>query len=85
MTNEDVVRRVAGNVEALRRQRGWSGAELARRASLSARTVANVEAGANATLATLVAIADALELPLQEVLFGEPAGSRPARPAAGSP
>jgi transcriptional regulator with XRE-family HTH domain len=69
MTNDAVARHVADNITHLRRQRGWSGAELARRAGVDAGTVANVEAGGNATLATLTAIADAFELPLRLVLF----------------
>jgi transcriptional regulator with XRE-family HTH domain len=69
MGNEDVARHVAANVTRLRQRRGWSGAELARRARVDAGTVANVEAGGNATLATLAAIADAFELPLRLVLF----------------
>jgi transcriptional regulator with XRE-family HTH domain len=69
MGNDAVAREVAANIARLRRQRGWSGAELARRAGVDAGTVANVEAGGNATLATLTAIADAFELPLRLVLF----------------
>jgi transcriptional regulator with XRE-family HTH domain len=69
MGNEDVARHVAANVTRLRRRRGWSGAELARRARVDAGTIANVEAGGNATLATLAAIADAFDLPLRLVLF----------------
>jgi transcriptional regulator with XRE-family HTH domain len=69
MWNDAVARAVAANIARLRRQRGWSGAELARRAGVDAGTVANVEAGGNATLATLTAIADAFELPLRLVLF----------------
>jgi transcriptional regulator with XRE-family HTH domain len=69
MGNEEVARHVAANVTRLRRRRGWSGAELARRARVDAGTIANVEAGGNATLATLSAIADAFDLPLRLVLF----------------
>jgi transcriptional regulator with XRE-family HTH domain len=69
MGNDAVARDVAANITRLRRQRGWSGAELARRAGVDAGTVANVEAGGNATLATLTAIADAFALPLRLVLF----------------
>jgi transcriptional regulator with XRE-family HTH domain len=69
MGNDAVARDVAANIARLRRQRGWSGAELARRAGVDAGTVANVEAGGNATLATFTAIADAFELPLRLVLF----------------
>ena len=70
MGNQSVARDVARSIASLRQRRGWSAAELARRAGIDARTLANVEAGANVTLATLTAIADALDLPQQQVMFG---------------
>jgi transcriptional regulator with XRE-family HTH domain len=69
MNHDQVARHVASNVTALRRQRGWSAAELARRAGVDAGTIQNVEAGGNATLATLTALASAFELPLRSVLL----------------
>jgi transcriptional regulator with XRE-family HTH domain len=66
---------VARNVRRLRRERGYSQSELARRAELAKQTLSSVEAGeANPTVLTLTAIADALAVPVAHLLteYGSP-------------
>lgn len=71
MVNDGLAERVADNVRRYRHIRGISMSELARRAGVSTRTMGNLESGSNATLATLVAVADALELPVTELMFDD--------------
>ena len=66
---------VARNVRRLRRERGHSQSELARRARLAKQTLSSIEAGeANPTVLTLTAIADALAVPVAHLLteYGSP-------------
>jgi transcriptional regulator with XRE-family HTH domain len=66
---------VARNVRRLRRERGHSQSELARRAGLAKQTLSSIEAGeANPTVLTLTAIADALVVPVAHLLteYGSP-------------
>jgi transcriptional regulator with XRE-family HTH domain len=56
-----VLARLGAKVRELRTQQGYTQEELARRAQLDAKHVQTIEAGrANATVSTLVALADAL-------------------------
>lgn len=62
---------VASNVQGLRDRRGWSQKELARRASLSWRTVQNIETSVNEVdirLSTLVRLAQALGVKPQDLM-----------------
>jgi transcriptional regulator with XRE-family HTH domain len=60
---------VARNVRRIRRERGYSQSELARRADLAKQTLSSVEAGeANPTVLTLSAIADGLQVPIAHLL-----------------
>jgi transcriptional regulator with XRE-family HTH domain len=71
MVNMDSGTRVplAANVRNLRHQRGMSTVELSRRASMSRATLTQIEAGgANPTLETLYALANALDAPLADLL-----------------
>lgn len=88
-----VERRVGRQLEALRRQRGWSLRDLAERSDLALTTVHQVETGrTSAGLGTLRALADALGVPLA-ALLAEPglpapvvhlaAGERPALALSG--
>lgn len=70
----DVVARAGGNVRTFREKRGWSLKQLARAAGVDAGTVRNAEFGRNVTLATLISVADALEVPLRTLLFSVPDG-----------
>src|SRR5689334_18957705 len=79
---------VARNVRRLRRERGYSQSELARRAELSKQTLSSIEAGeANPTVLTLTAIAGALAVPVAHLLteYGSPIFVRRAEDAMWSP
>lgn len=79
---------VARNVRRLRRERGYSQSELARRAGLAKQTLSSIEAGeANPTVLTLTAIADALAVPASHLLteYGSPILVRRAGEAVWSP
>jgi transcriptional regulator with XRE-family HTH domain len=79
---------VARNVRRLRRERGHSQAELARRAGLAKQTLSSIEAGeANPTVLTLTAIAEALAVPVAHLLteYGSPILVRRGEGAAWSP
>ena len=70
-----VIRRVGLRIARLRHERGWSAAELARRAGVGKATLSEVESGRrNATLETLDALTSALEVPLSAPLLA-PSGS----------
>ncbi len=67
--NVVVLRRVGGRVRALREARGWTQAELSRRAGLSLRFLADVERGeGNASLMRLWELCAALEVSLASVV-----------------
>jgi transcriptional regulator with XRE-family HTH domain len=79
---------VARNVRRLRRERGHSQSELARRSGLAKQTLSSIEAGeANPTVLTLTAIADALEVPVAHLLteYGSPVLVRRAAEATWAP
>lgn len=59
---------VGALVRLRREQRGLSAAELARRAGLSKAALSGIEAGGNPTLDTLDALANALAIPLVDLL-----------------
>jgi len=82
------VQLVARNVRRLRRERGYSQSELARRADLAKQTLSSIEAGeANPTVLTLSAIADGLQVPVALLLteHGSPLLVRRASEAAWAP
>jgi transcriptional regulator with XRE-family HTH domain len=79
---------VARNVRRLRRERGYSQSELARRAGLAKQTLSSIEAGdANPTVLTLTTIAAALAVPVAHLLteYGSPILVRRAGEAVWSP
>lgn len=56
---------MAANVQRLRTRKAWTQADLAEAADLAVRFVQRIErAGAKPTLATLIALAAALDVPL---------------------
>jgi transcriptional regulator with XRE-family HTH domain len=69
---------IGQRVKKLRLAKGWSQPELARRSGLTEKTVSNYETGARGAedppLATVQAFADALEVPITDLL-GEPEGA----------
>jgi XRE family aerobic/anaerobic benzoate catabolism transcriptional regulator len=65
--------RLAANVRALRKLRGWSRRDLARRAEISERFLADVEgANANPSLLRLAALAEVFEVELADLLSHVP-------------
>lgn len=84
----DKVQLVARNVRRLRRDRGYSQSELARRADLAKQTLSSIEAGeTNPTVLTLSAIAEALGVPVAHLLteYGSPLLIRRAQEAVWTP
>lgn len=80
MAEPQIIARVGSNLAELRRARGWSAAELARRAGVGKATLSEIEAGRrNATLETLFALTTALSVPLSQPLLGAEAQSGPPR------
>lgn len=81
MRNEDVLRAFGQHLRRLREVRGWSQQVLADVADVSKPTIYRIETARYAvTLDVLVSLAQALELPLAELVrFAEPA----PRPGAG--
>lgn len=80
---------VGARVGELRRQRGWSLSEMARRAGLGKATLSELEAGRrNPTLETLFALTSAMGLPLSAVIPGgerrHQGGPSPAPVVSGS-
>jgi transcriptional regulator with XRE-family HTH domain len=67
---------IGQRVRKLRKERGWSQPELAERAGLTERTITNYETDARTRppLATVQALADALGVPITDLL-GEPEGA----------
>lgn len=64
---------IAAKIKARRLALGWTLAELGRRAGVSEDTCVRAEnATGKTSAAPLVPIADALEVPLDELLYGEP-------------
>jgi len=76
-----VVAVVGRNIAALRRERGWSLGELARRADVGKATLSEIESGRrNATIETLYALTTALGVPLSAPLVDVPAASERRAP-----
>jgi transcriptional regulator with XRE-family HTH domain len=72
MVEHDVQRRAGLRVRRRREARGWVREELARRAQVSVSLLAQLERGeANPSLATLVSVADAIGIPLAELVAAE--------------
>lgn len=69
VANNGVAAHIAQNVAYHRQVRGWTLTELARRSRLSTRTLAKLEAGHNATVNTLLAVADAFDISLASLMF----------------
>ncbi len=66
---QDLGQRIARRVRAERERRGWSVAELARRADMAAPNVHRVEAGKHVpTMLTLARLAAALDVPLERLV-----------------
>lgn len=87
MKNDDIAARLAQNLRQLREARGLTQQQLATRAGVPRATCANLETGAaNPTLAVLHRVAEALLVPLEELISSPraacqffPNGSLPAR------
>lgn len=79
----EVRRQLGENVRRVRLAQGRTQAELGAMAGVEHRTVQRVEAGATASLGTIVAIADALEVPLSKLFHPVQTIKvrRPGRPA----
>lgn len=78
---------LASNLRRLRRARGWSLVELARRAGTARATLTQLESGGgNPTLETLYALANALGAPLADLIATPPAAAatRVVRRASGT-
>jgi transcriptional regulator with XRE-family HTH domain len=58
----DLMERIGRNVKQLRAERGWTHAELARRAGMHRISVAQIEAGRSVSLKTLEKLAGALRV-----------------------
>src|SRR5690349_17157287 len=82
---DDVATNLANNVRQLREARGLTQQQVSRIAGLPRATWANLESGAaNPTLAVVVKVATALQVPLEE-LIGPPRTSARFYPAAQIP
>lgn len=72
-------------VRELREAKGWSQEELARRVGLNPKTIYNYEAGARGVkeppLSTVKALANALNVTLEELLAEPENGAEPAKVA----
>jgi transcriptional regulator with XRE-family HTH domain len=72
---------IGQRIAGLRRDRNWTQLELARRTGLAASTIAAIEQDARRTkpeVDSLVAIARAFEITVDELLNGDPADPRAA-------
>ncbi len=77
---------VGTRIGDLRRRRGWSMSEMARRAGLGKATLSELEAGRrNPTLETLYAVTSAMGLPLSAVIPGPAAEHAEGDPASSGP
>jgi transcriptional regulator with XRE-family HTH domain len=76
-TQASLVSIVGERVRARRRSRGWTLDDLAERSGVSRRMLVNVEQGsANASIATLLRLSEALGMGLPELVAPSPEGSR---------
>lgn len=72
---------IGQRIAGLRRDRNWTQLELARRTGLAASTIAAIEQDARRTkpeVDSLVAIAQAFEITVDELLNGDPADPKVA-------
>lgn len=75
MISEQVPEAVGRRVRESRAERGWTLDQLAERSGVSRRMIVNVEAGtSNASIATLLRLANALQVSLAELVADTPAG-----------
>ena len=68
----NVQRRIGANLRSARERRGITQAIVAEMAGVEMRTVQSLEAGVTARLATIVAVADAVRVPLAELFRARP-------------
>jgi transcriptional regulator with XRE-family HTH domain len=66
----------ARKVRQLREERDWSQAELGRRAGLGQSRVAAIEAAGSVTIDQAQAFADALQVPVEVLLYTEPPATK---------
>jgi transcriptional regulator with XRE-family HTH domain len=66
----------ARKVRQLRNERGWSQAELGRRAGLGQSRTAAIEASGSVTIDQAQAFADALGVPVEVLLYAEPPATK---------
>lgn len=65
----NILKELGGGVQAIRREQGWTRAQLAKRSGLSARFLAEVEAGrGNLALTRLTDLCNALHVPLSVLI-----------------
>ncbi len=83
MREHPILARLADSVRSLRKARGWSRRELAERAGISERFLADVEAGAaNPSLLRMAELAQALDVPVVQLLGGASGGAPGVRHVA---
>jgi XRE family transcriptional regulator, regulator of sulfur utilization len=69
MSGEEIVRYLAKNLASLRSARGWSQPQFSKISGLPRSTITQLESGdSNPSLKTLLALAAALQVPLEELL-----------------
>jgi len=69
VSETEVLRHLARRIKELRRAKGWSQEELAERASMQRSYIADLERGhRNASIRTLVKVANALKVAVRELL-----------------
>ncbi len=76
---ERVAKDIGRRIAELRRERGLTQEQLAVKLRTTFQWLAQVEAGRNATVFTLVKMANALKVPLAELLVAPKPGSRVVR------
>lgn len=80
--HDELLRQVGARVRRRRTERGWTAREAAARSALSLRFYAQLEAGqANIAIGRLAQVAEALDVPLEQLVAEAPAAV-PARKAA---
>jgi len=84
---DDLGQRVASRVSKIREERGWSVAELARRAGMAAPNVHRVVSGRHVpSMPTIVRLSQALDVPIERLVTGSEEPPRIARhPSYGTP
>lgn len=76
---ERVVDGVGRRVAELRRERGWTQAELGERVNFTFQYIARIEGGVNLTIHSLTHLANAFRVPIS-ALFEPPTEAGPRRP-----